>query len=133
MSGSPGAHYDALPVDREFEARIRSFAPPSQLPHLRERVDSLHAQLGAAVRAQDYDAAAALRDEAEEVACGHPELYARTLRQRLDEHVREERYDDAARIRDQMIILRRFQPQYQVIREMIREMLRESEWNAESK
>ena len=55
-----------------------------------------------------------LRDDLLELRSRDPAELAASLRSELSDRVRQERYADAARIRDQLMVLRRFQPQYQL-------------------
>ena len=67
-----------------------------------------------AVDEQDFAAAAMLRDDLLELRARAPAHVAQTLRTELAKKVRQERYMEAAACRDKLLVLRRFQPQYQL-------------------
>jgi len=97
-----------------FEAKLKEFAPASDLPELRSRVAKLEQQLDNAVDGQDFVTAALLRDDLHELRSKDPAALADKLREDMAQRVREERYVEAADCRDQLLVLRRFQPQYQL-------------------
>jgi len=107
-------HPDAIPEDLDFEAKLANLAAPPELPHLRERIDSLQEELQQVVDKQDFVAATSLRDRVRALEARHPDMLATALRQELKEHVSSEHYSEAARLQYQLIMLRRFQPQYQL-------------------
>ena len=58
--------------------------------------------------------AAMLRDDLQELKSKDPAAMAMAVRAEMNEHVACERYDEAALCRDQLMVLRRFLPQYQL-------------------
>lgn len=100
--------------DPVFAAQLEHLAKGAELAQVRERTYELEVELEAAKRREDYVAAAALRDELAPLYSADPAKVADELRRELTDLVSAERFAEAARVRDQMIVLRRFQPQYQL-------------------
>uniref|UniRef100_A0A7S0NYJ9 UVR domain-containing protein n=1 Tax=Calcidiscus leptoporus TaxID=127549 RepID=A0A7S0NYJ9_9EUKA len=97
-----------------FEAKLKQFAPASDLPELRSQAAKLEQQLEDAVDSEDFVSAALLRDDLSELRSKDPAALADELREAMAARVREERYIEAAKCRDKLLVLRRFQPQYQL-------------------
>lgn len=130
LFNSPSAPRELIPDDEEqapkepalrpfvqdpaFAAQLEQLLSGAELAAARSRTHELEAQLAEATRNEDYAAAAALRDELAPLYAADPSVVAERLRQQLADLVRAERFSEAARVRDQMIVLRRFQPQFQL-------------------
>lgn len=97
-----------------FENSLKQLAHADELPDLRSQTTRIVDDLANAVDKQDYAAAACLRDDLAELRARDPAAVADDLRAQLERLVKREAYDDAARLRDQLLVLRRFQPQYQL-------------------
>jgi len=100
--------------DNVFEGRIAQFAPRQQLPQVRGQLSKLQSQLADAIADEDYVHAAMLRDDLAELRNKDPAVMAATLREELGRHVERERYAEAAKCRDELLVIRRFLPQYQL-------------------
>jgi len=97
-----------------FEGQIARLAPRSALQQVREQLAKTQKQLGIAIEQEDYVSAALLRDDLNELRAKDPAVMAASLRDDLQQFVQCERYDEAARVRDELLVLRRFLPQYQL-------------------
>lgn len=97
-----------------FEDLLKQFASASELPEVRVQLGKLEQQLSDAVFDQNFMAAAQIRDDLSDLRCKDPAVLAAELRAELDLSVRQQRFNDAARCRDQLLVLRRFLPQYQL-------------------
>lgn len=100
--------------DPAFAAQLEQLTKGAELAKVRERTHELEVELEYAKRHEDYAEAAALRDELAPLYAADPAKVADKLRRELADLVSAERFAEAARVRDQMIVLRRFQPQYQL-------------------
>jgi len=100
--------------ESSFEGAIASFAPRQDLPSVRGQLAKLQEQLNNAVEDEEYVLAAMLRDDLQELKSKDPAAMAVAVRAEMNEHVACERYDEAALCRDQLMVLRRFLPQYQL-------------------
>lgn len=104
----------AMAVEAPFEAQLKHFAPAAELPRIRSQVAQLEMDLHIALDEQNFVHAAMMRDDLAELRAKDPALLAASLRERMERLVRRESYSEAAATRDQLIVLRRFQPQYQL-------------------
>lgn len=109
---------NAAPEDgyggRSFEGQIAQFAPPQTLLQVRGQRQKVQQELSDAINDEDYVTAALLRDDLMELKQKDPAVMAAILREEQAEHVAHEQYDEAARCRDELLVLRRFLPQYQL-------------------
>jgi len=100
--------------DDGFQGRIAQLAPKQKLANLRGQRLKIQTALENAIQDEDYTTAALLRDDLVELKLKDPALLASELRAEMERHVNRERYDEAARCRDELLVLRRFLPQYQL-------------------
>jgi len=104
-----------LTTDTEdFERRIESFAPTSELCAIRKQIVNVRTEMEFAVDSEDYVSAAMYRDDLRELQGRDPVASAADARAQLERAVEKERYSDAAIFRDYLRVLRRFMPQYQL-------------------
>jgi hypothetical protein len=104
-----------LTTDTEdFERRIESFAPTSELGAIRKQIVNVRTEMDYAVDSEDYVSAAMYRDDLRELQGRDPVESAADARAQLERAVEKERYSDAAIFRDYLRVLRRFMPQYQL-------------------
>ena len=104
-----------LTTDTEdFERKIESFAPTSELPAIRKQILNVRQEMDNAVGSEDYVSAAMYRDDLRELQGKDPVESAADARAQLERAVERERYSDAAIFRDYLRVLRRFMPQYQL-------------------
>jgi len=108
-SGAPRA---MASTSAPFETQLKQFAPVTDLPNIRNQVAKLEVDLTDAVLGQDFTVAAMLRDDLSELRSKDPAFLASDLRGQLNAMVEREAYIQAAATRDQLMVLRRFQPQY---------------------
>ena len=101
-------------ADEGFEGQVAQFAPPSALLEVRGQRAKVQEQLASAISNEDYTAAGVLRDRLAELRQKDPATVAMQLREEMSKHVARERYGEAARCRDELLVLRRFLPQYQL-------------------
>ena len=101
-------------ADEGFEGQVAQFAPPSALLEVRGQRAKVQEQLASAISNEDYTAAGVLRDRLAELRQKDPATVAVQLREEMSNHVASERYGEAARCRDELLVLRRFLPQYQL-------------------
>jgi len=97
-----------------FESALLQFAPSTELQQVRSELSRLQQKLQAAVDEQDFVTAAMWRDDIAELRSKDPAVMASSVREELAQAVLAERYNDAAKCRDQLLVLRRFLPQYQL-------------------
>lgn len=103
-----------LSAESGFEARLRHFAPVTELPTVRGELARLQNQLQAAIDVEDFVTAAMVRDDIAELRSKDPAVASAMLREQLQTAVSAEDYEQASTLRDQLMILRRFLPQYQL-------------------
>lgn len=97
-----------------FEEMLKRFAPAAELPELRTQLAKLEQELADAIDDQNFAAAATLRDDVSEMRGQDPAVLAAELRAELHRRLQQQQFVDAARCRDQLLVLKRFLPQYQL-------------------
>ena len=100
--------------DGAFAMKIANFLPRQELPRVRNQLVKLQEDLGNAVSKEDYVQAAMLRDDVAELRSKDPAVMAASLREEMARRTACEEYAEAARCRDELMILRRFLPQFQL-------------------